>query len=605
MRHLSEPAGGSLPFGWRWIGRSLLLRRGQTALVLIMTGAVYAVSLVFPVATQKAVDHIVAGRAGLELALLGTAALASITLEAALSYWRQRRVIELSTFLDRRISRRAFAHLLRLRIDGADFRSGDAINHFKQAEKIRDFVLFEIPRALFDFGGALVALSMCFYYDVAVGIALLLSAPLLILAVGKQFRDSDTLAENYYTSIGVRQNTLAETVNRIASVKALALESARMRRWEATTEDMLDKFRALRELYRSFNLRAQIAARGMTLLVLAVGCWGLFQGNLTVGELVALQLLSGRITFPLMASSDFYRSYKDVDVAIRQIAGFLAQPRERAAVNPPLRHLGPGGIRMSNVSLTYPGGASPALDGITLSLPEKGMIALVGRNGSGKSTLIRILLGLRRDYAGTVEIGGRDLKDYDPRWLRSRIGVVDQDTVLFAGTVRENLTSARPLSEPALREALKFSGALDFVEALPGGLDAELTENGRSLSGGQRQRLSVARAMVRDPELMLLDEPAAFLDAEAAVALEKQFAAWGRTGLMIIVSHHLAATRHADRILVLDKGRLVGDGRHERLVETVPEYASLWMDYARSLGAVSPSVESDETAGAAMADIQS
>ena len=598
MRHLSEPAGGSLPFGWRWIGRSLLLRRGQSVLVLIMTGAVYAVSLVFPVATQKAVDHIVAGRAGIELAVLAAAALISIALEAALYFWRQRLVIELGTFLDRRISRRAFAHLLRLRIDGAGFSSGEAMNHFKQAEKIRDFVLFEIPRALFDFGGALVALAMCFYYDFAVGLALVLTAPILILAVGKQIRDFDSLTEPYYTSIGVRQNALAETVNGIATVKALALESARMRRWEATTGDMLAKFRTLREAFRSFYLRAQIAARGVTLLVLAVGCWRLFQGNLSVGELVALQLLSGRITFPLMASSDFYRSYKDVDVAIRQIAGFLAQPKESAAISPPLRSLGAGGIRLSNVSLTYPGGASPALDDVTLALPERGMIALVGRNGSGKSTLIRILLGLRRDYSGTVVIGGRDLKDYDPRWLRSRIGVVDQDTVLFAGTVRENLTSAGALSEPALRRVLSFSGALEFVEAMPGGLDAELSENGRSLSGGQRQRLSVARAMARDPQLMLLDEPTAFLDAEAAVALEKQFAVWGRNSLMIIVSHHLAATRHADRILVLDKGRLVGDGPHDTLVETVPEYASLWVDYARSLGAVSPARESDKAVAA-------
>ena len=598
MRDLSEPAGGSLPFGWRWIGRSLLLRRGQSMLVLIMTGVGYAVGLVFPVATQKAVDNIVAGQVGVELAVLAGAAVISIALEAGLHFWRQRLVIELGTFLDRRISRRAFAHLLRLRIDGSGFTSGEAMNHFKQAEKIRGFVLYEIPGSLFNFGGALVALAMCFYYDVAVGLALVLTAPILILAVSKQLRDFDSLTENYYTSIGVRQNALAETVNGIATVKALALESARMRRWDTTTADMLAKYRVLREASRSFFLRAQIAGRGVTLLVLGVACWGLSQGKLTIGELVALQLLSGRITSPLMTSSDFYQSFKDVDVAIRQIAGFLAQPRELAAVSPPLRRIGAGGIRLSNVSLTYPGGAAPALDDVTLTLPEKGMIALVGRNGSGKSTLIRILLGLRRDYAGTVEIGGRDLKDYDPRWLRSRIGVVDQDTVLFAGTVRENLTSGRQLDETALREALRFSGALEFVEALPGGLDAELSENGRSLSGGQRQRLSVARAMIRDPQLMLLDEPTAFLDAEAAVALEKQFTAWGRTGLMIIVSHHLAATRHADRILVLDQGRLVGDGPHDALVETVPEYASLWLDYARSLGTASPEVEADKAVAA-------
>ncbi len=219
------------------------------------------------------------------------------------------------------------------------------------------------------------------------------------------------------------------------------------------------------------------------------------------------------------------------------------------------------------------------------------MIAIVGRNGSGKSTLIRILLGLQRNYVGSVEIGGRDLKDYDPRWLRSRIGVVDQDTVLFAGSVRDNLTSGRKLDEAALRESLRFAGALDFVEGLPGGLDTELSENGRSLSGGQRQRLSIARAMVRDPDFMLLDEPAAFLDAEAAVALEKRFAAFGRNRLMLVVSHHLAATRHADRILVLQGGRLVGDGTHDRLIQTVPEYASLWSDYVRSLGETSPRFE--------------
>ncbi len=589
MRNPFRAAGGRLPFGWRWIARSLLLRRWQAVSMLAMTGVIYAVSLVFPVSTQKAVDTIIAGRAGLELAAFALAALLSIALEAALSYWRQRLVIELGTFLDRRISRRAFAHLLRLRIDGAGFRSGDAMNHFKQAEKIRDFVLFEIPRALFDFGGALVALAMCFYYDLFVGLSLVLTAPLLILAVSKQIGGFDALAESFYTSIGVRQNALAETVNGIATVKALAVEGARMRRWEATTDDMLGKFRALREAFRSFNLRAQIGARSVTLLVLAVGCWRLFEGRLTVGELVALQLLSGRITFPLMASSDFYRSYKDVDVAIRQIAEFLTQPNETAAVSPPLRYIGAGGIRLSHVSLAYPGGASPALDDVSVALPERGMIALVGRNGSGKSTLIRILLGLRRDYSGTVEIGGRDLRDYDPRWLRSRIGVVDQDTVLFSGTVRENLISGRKLEEAALREALRFSGAQDFVEALPGGLDAELSENGRSLSGGQRQRLSVARAMVRQPDFMLLDEPAAFLDAEAAVALEKQFVAWGRSRLMLVVSHHLAATRHADRILVLEAGRLVGDGPHDRLVQTVPEYATLWADYSRSLGALEPS----------------
>jgi ABC-type multidrug transport system fused ATPase/permease subunit len=145
------------------------------------------------------------------------------------------------------------------------------------------------------------------------------------------------------------------------------------------------------------------------------------------------------------------------------------------------------------------------------------------------------------------------------------------------------MPSRRNADEATLRAALSFSGALGFVEALPGGIDAELSEGGRSLSGGQRQRLSIARAVVRNPKLALFDEPTAFLDAEAAVALEKGLAVWGRDRLLILVSHHLAATRSANRILVLEAGHLVGDGAHEQLVKTVPEYASLWSDYSRSL----------------------
>ena len=204
-------------------------------------------------------------------------------------------------------------------------------------------------------------------------------------------------------------------------------------------------------------------------------------------------------------------------------------------------------------------------------------------NGSGKSTLIRILLGLNRDYEGQIHFAGHDLRDYDPRWLRGQLGVVDQDTVLFSGTIRENLTGPRAVDDTALCAALAFAGAGDFIEALPGGLDNVLTENGRTLSGGQRQRLSIARAVVRDPAVAFFDEPAAFLDAEAAVALEQRLTQWGRSRLLLLVSHHLAATRGADRILMMDRGILVGEGRHDELLANQPLYASLWTDYTRGV----------------------
>lgn len=583
MQERLQTSGQPRPFGWRWIGHMLSLRRSQAAAILTMTGIVYAAGLVFPISTQKAVDAIVAGRADWALIGLALTAVVALGVEAAVSSWRQKLVIRLVAFIDRRMSRKVFAHVMRARIDGADFRSGDVLNHFQQATKIRDFVLNHLPNVIFDAGSAAVALALMLYYDIVVGLCLAVLTPALAWLTGRSMASLRAVADDYYAAIGVRQNALAESVNSLATIKALALEGGRMRRWDRVTGAMLGKLCELMDINRGFVLRWQLVSRGLTLLVIGLGCWRMLQGHLTVGELLALQLLASRITGPILASGDLYRSYQEADVAVRRIARFVAEPREQASIRPAARAFSADGVVLSNVSLTYPGAARPALDEVSVALPPRGVVALIGRNGSGKSTLIRILLGLRGDYAGRVEMFGHDLRRYDPRWLRGRIGVVDQDTALFSGTVRDNLAPGRGADAAVLDEALDFAGATGFVAAMPGGLGAELGEGGRTLSGGQRQRLSIARAVARNPKLALFDEPTAFLDSEAAVALEKRLAAWGRDRLLILVSHHLAATRNADRILVLDGGRLVGDGSHDELLQTTPEYASLWSDYVRSL----------------------
>jgi ABC-type multidrug transport system fused ATPase/permease subunit len=155
--------------------------------------------------------------------------------------------------------------------------------------------------------------------------------------------------------------------------------------------------------------------------------------------------------------------------------------------------------------------------------------------------------------------------------------------MLFSGTIRDNIAAGMTADDVRIRNALSFAGALDFVEAMPKGLDAEIEENGRNLSGGQRQRLAIARAVVREPRLVLLDEPTAFLDAEAAVALEQRLTVWSRDRLMILVTHHLAAARSADAILVLDHGNLAGHGTHAALLRDCKPYATLWSDYVRSM----------------------
>ena len=392
------------------------------------------------------------------------------------------------------------------------------------------------------------------------------------------------MADDHYKVEGERQGTLSETVTGLRTIKALASEGWRYREWADKTAAVVAAARRVSDLARRFSISTQLASRGLALLVIAIGCYRVLQGDLTVGELLALQLLVARVTTPIIQSGDVLRQYQEVAVAITELHAFLSSPREVPIVRPGLRRLGDGGLEARNVTLIYPKSSRPALDEVTFSLPRAGVFAVVGRNGSGKTSLLRVLLGLQRDFSGQALIHGEDVRHYDPRWLRGRIGVVDQDTVLLSGSIRDNISlGLEGVGGAQVQEALAFADALSFVEEMPGGLDAEVAEQGRNLSGGQRQRLSIARAVVRDPQIVFLDEPTAFLDAEAAVGLEQKLTSWGRGRLLILVSHHLAATRTADRILVLDQGRLIGQGRHDELCRDCAVYATLWRDYVRSL----------------------
>ncbi len=579
---------GAAHFSWGWIARSLLLRQRQIVLLCFVILSTYGTALVLPISAQKALDVIVAGQAVGWLIGLVLVVAASILAESALSYYRQTLTIELATFIDRRMARRVFAYLLRLKTRFGELPSGETINHFQQVTKIRDFVIFHLPNIVFEVGSASVSLLVMFYYDFGIACGFLVIALLSMAAIRKPLDELYGASEAYYEDVGRRHNLAAETVNGIATIKALADESTRMRRWIASTETTLGTLRRLLRLNRTFAVRSQLGSRSLLLFVLILGCLRLYQGQISVGDLLALQLLASRIADPLLQSGNFLDQYQEANVAIGQIDAFLASPRERAAIHPPLSQLRPGEIAFRGVTLVYPGSTQVALDNIDLVLPERGIVALVGRNGSGKTSLIKVLLGLCTDYSGRVEISGHDLKNYDPRALRKNFGVVYQDTVLFSGTIRENLAGGRVVDDAAIREGLRFSGALDCVESLPGGLDAEIGEYGRTMSGGQRQRLAIARAIIRNPKIALFDEPTAFLDAEAAIALERKLASWGQERLLVLVSHNLAATRNLERILVLDGGRLVGDGRHDDLLQNSSRYASLWADYLRVSNGSSP-----------------
>jgi ABC-type bacteriocin/lantibiotic exporter with double-glycine peptidase domain len=560
------------------------LRKWQLFAVLALTVTVYAAGLVLPLCTAQAVDLIAAGTVGLQLVWLGAAAVIAIAIETGLTSVRQKMVIDLTDFLKRRISSRTFLHLMRRRVDLGAAPAGEVLNRFQEADKIPVFVVRQLPPIVFDIGNGFVSLLLMLYYDFVIGLVTLVAAAASALALYNQIGALNATAEHSFKASGKRQGVLSESVNGLVTIKALALEAQRFGRWNAVTDVVIAASHQLFDQVRRFNLSAQIVMRGLSLIVIVLGCYRILDHELTFGGLLALQLLATRLIAPIISGGDVLREYQEAKVALTELQRLMAEPIEQPAVRPPRRQLGDGGIAVRNLTLCYAPEARPALEGVSFMLPARGRFALVGRNGSGKSSLVRVLLGLQRGYGGDVAVAGHDLRHYNPRALRARIGIVDQDTILFSGTIRDNIAAGVEGADDAdIRRALSFAGALDFVEAMPEGLAAEVQENGRNFSGGQRQRLAIARAVVRDPRLVLLDEPTAFLDAEAAVALEQRLAAWGRDRLLILVTHHLAAARSADAILVLDQGRLAGHGSHGALLRDCAPYAALWKDYVRSM----------------------
>ncbi len=571
------------------IARILRRHRRRVAAILLATLGVYISSLSVPIVIQNIIDGITSHRTTLFVGTLGTLAVILSIADVFLADIRRSMVISLGQRVDRHISLEIMAHVLGARIDVADHNTGEILNRTEQTDKIKTFMIDIIPSSIFDIGGAVIATVMIFAYSGYCGLAIL-----IIAAAG--FLLSKNILRTFYSNVfslfklrSERQGNLAETVGGLSTIKALAIEPGRFRLWAKKTKNLVNAYGNTTHILRRFFRVTRLSQHMLTLAVVGVGGFELMRGALSVGELFAILILTGKVSAPLLASADVARQCQEVAVAVNELGRLLDAPPDRANITAPLRTPLNGGIEFRDVTYRYSAEAVPAVAGLSLRLPETGLIAIIGRNGSGKSTLLRLTQGLLRDFEGEIRVGGDDVRAFHPQWLRSQMAVVNQDTILFAGTIRENVSSwVSSVTDAEIEAALHLAGAWDFVNELPGRLDAQLTENATNLSGGQRQRLSVARAALRDPKIVLLDEPTAFLDAEASVSLEARLAAWGKGRLMILVSHHLAATRTADTIVLMEKGAVAAQGSHSELLQGLALYRSLWNNYLRGTGVGQP-----------------
>lgn len=604
-RVLVYPGGGDGPaveprehFLREWSGRVLLLarraadpplREGILRLLasslpqrrvivelLLASVALQVLGLLVPLFFQVVVDKVLVHRVASTLQVLVLAFLGVALFEALLGALRGALLAHASHRMDALLGARLFGRLLGLPLAWFEARrSGDTVMRLRELETLRAALTgaaltlgVELPFALAILG-LLIAYSPTLAL-VVVG-ALPLYAVLSLAATPVLHRRAEERARHGADNHAL----LVESLAGIQTLKSMALEPVLARRWEMQLAAYAGAgFRATRA--------AGWATQGATLLnrLVAVGLlWfgarAVMAGELSVGELVAFNLLAMRIGAPVLRLFQVWQELQQARVAAQRLSDILDAPPEGLGAGCELPRIA-GAIRLEKLRFSYPAALAPALQDIDLQIEAGECVGIVGRSGSGKSTLVRLVERLQLPASGRVLVDGIDLSTVSPGSLRRQIAVVPQECFLFDATVRENIAPGDP-GAPLARivEAARLAGAHEFVSALPQGYDTRLGEQARLLSGGQRQRLAIARALFRDPRILIFDEATSALDVESESVVTANMAAICRGRTVLVVAHRLSALVACTRIVVLDRGAIVEMGTPAELIARGGHYATL------------------------------
>jgi ATP-binding cassette, subfamily B, bacterial HlyB/CyaB len=310
----------------------------------------------------------------------------------------------------------------------------------------------------------------------------------------------------------------------------------------------------------------RLVGKLVTVLVVWAGAWQVMEGHLTVGELIAFNMLAGQVGAPILRLAQLWNDFQQIGISVQRLGDILNTNTELVGSRTRLPKLR-GAIQFHEVSFRYGPDKAPALRKVNFEIEPGEVIGIVGRSGSGKSTLTKLLQRLYVPENGRIALDGHDLATIDTASLRHQIGVVPQEGVLFNRSIRANIALTNPsASLERVIEAARLAGAHEFICELSQGYDTLVGEHGVGLSGGQRQRIAIARALLHDPKILILDEATSALDYESENAIQRNMANICRGRTVLIVAHRLSAIRHADRIIVMEKGALAESGSHEQLM---------------------------------------
>lgn len=573
------------PFGLRWFIPEILKQKAAFRDIALAVLVMHLLALASPIFFQIVIDKVLVHQSVSTLWVLGAGIVIALIFDALFGFVRNLLTLVATNKIDMRLTRRTFSHLMSLPIDYFESMSAGVITrHMQQLESIRGFLTGQLFFTALETSALLIFLPILFSYSVKLASIVLLFTLIIAAIVAALLPTFRRRLNALYTAEAKRQGLLVETIHGMRTVKALAIEPAQRRNWDQFSAEAITMHYRVGHLSILGNAFTDLLGKLLPIAIILIGAQDVFDQQLTVGALIAFQMISTRVSSPLIQIVGLVNAYQQTALSVRMLGEVMNRPPEGRPGAGGLRPQLAGEIDFNDVTFRYPGASVAALDRASFKVAAGTIVGIVGRSGSGKTTVTRLIQGLYGVQEGVIRFDGIDAREIDLSHLRRQIGVVLQENFLFRGTVRDNICVARPdASFEEIVTAAQAAGADEFIERLPQGYDTLLEENAANLSGGQKQRLSIARALLTKPRILILDEAASALDPESEAIFIRNLSriAVGRTVLMI--SHRLSTLVNAHAILVMQQGRLVDQGRHKELLARCATYQHLWQQQTSHL----------------------
>jgi ATP-binding cassette, subfamily B, bacterial HlyB/CyaB len=562
-------AGELTRFDFSWFIPAVIKYRKLLGEILIVSFFLQLIGLATPLFFQVVMDKVLVHRGLTTLDVIAIGLLFCSIFESLLSGLRTYVFAHTTSRIDVELGARLFRHLLSLPL--TYFRSrrvGDSVARVRELENIRSFLTGNAITLVMDVLFSFVFIGVMLFYSGWLTLAVVASLPMYALLSMTLTPPLRARLRQKFNRGADNQSFLVETISGIDTVKAMAVEPQTMRRWDGQLAGYVEAgFRtvALGTIARE---GVNFVGKLVTVATIWIGARLVINGDMTVGQLIAFNMLAGRVAQPIMRIAQLWTDFQQTGISMQRLGDILNAPGEVSNGSRSTMSTLEGRIELDAVTFRYRPDTPEVLHGVNLKINAGEVIGIVGRSGSGKSTLTKLIQRLYVPERGRVMVDGMDLAMVDVSSLRRQIGVVLQENILFNRSLRENIALTDPGAPlESVIAAAKLAGAHDFILELPEGYDTMVGEHGSTLSGGQRQRVAIARALMNNPRILIFDEATSALDYESERIIQNNMRAICQGRTVIIIAHRLSAVRDADRIVVMERGNIVEEGGHGELLQ--------------------------------------